>query len=69
MNLWLVPVDERSFQRTLAQPVDLSGWEDRPDDFPETARVWGVRTDRKQGDWKRNRRNLEKMEAGDPLLA
>lgn len=68
MNLWLVPVDERSFQRTLAQPVDLSGWEDRPDDFPETARVWGVRTDRKQGDWKRNRRNLEKMEAGDPLL-
>jgi hypothetical protein len=42
MNLWLVPVDERSFQRTLADPVDLSDWDDRPDDFPERARVWAV---------------------------
>lgn len=68
MSLWLVPVDEPSFQRTLAEPVNLSDWEDRPDDFPERARVWGVRTDPEQGTWERNRRNLERMEPGDPLL-
>jgi len=68
MNLWLVPVDETSFQRTLSDPVSLSDWENRPDDFPERARVWGVRTDPEQGEWERNRRNLEKMEPGDPLL-
>jgi hypothetical protein len=68
MNLWLVPVDERSFQRTLAEPIDLSDWTRRPDEFPEQARVWGVRTDPEQGSWERNRRNLERMERGDPLL-
>jgi hypothetical protein len=68
MSLWLVPVDKQSFQRTLADPIDLSGWEERPDGFPERARVWGVRTDPEQGAWERNRRNLEKMERGDPLL-
>lgn len=68
MNLWLVPVDERSFQRTLAEPVDLSDWPSRPDSFPERARVWGVRTDPEQGSWERNRRNLDRMERGDPLL-
>jgi hypothetical protein len=68
MNLWLVPVDEPSFQRTLAQPVDLSDWDGRPDSFPERARIWGVRTDTEQGTWKRNRRNLERMARGDPLL-
>jgi len=68
MNLWLVPVDERSFQRTMAEPITLSEWEGRPDSFPETARIWGVRTDPEQGSWERNRRNLERMERGDPLL-
>jgi hypothetical protein len=68
MNLWLVPANERAFQRTLAEPVDLSGWQDRPDSFPKRARVWGVRTDPDQGSWERNRRNLERMERGDPLL-
>lgn len=68
MNLWLVPVDEPSFQRTLAEPIDLSGWDDRPDSFPEHARVWGVRTDPEQGSWERNRRNLEWMKRDDPLL-
>lgn len=68
MNLWLVPVDERSFQRTLAEPCDLSDWPDRPDSFPESPRVWGVRTDREQGSWARNRRNLERMGRGDPVL-
>jgi len=68
MNLWLVPVDEPSFQRTLAEPIDLSDWDDRPDSFPEHARVWGVRTDPEQGSWERNRRNLERMERDDPLL-
>ena len=68
MNLWLVPVDERSYQATLAEPVDLSGWDGRPDDFPEEARVWGVRTDPEQGSWERNRRNLELMLPGDALL-
>jgi len=51
MNLWLVPVDEPSFQRTLAEPIDLSDWNNRPDSFPERARVWGVRTDPEQGSW------------------
>lgn len=68
MNVWLVPVDERSFQSTLTEPIDLSDWDDRPDSFPECARVWGVRTDPEQGSWERNRRNLERMERGDPLL-
>jgi len=68
MNLWLVPVDEPSFQRTLAEPIDLSNWDDRPDSFPDRARVWGVRTDPEQGSWERNRRNLEQMERDDPLL-
>jgi hypothetical protein len=68
MNLWLVPVDEASFQQTLAHPADLSAWDDRPDSFPEQARVWGVRTDPEQGTWERNRRNLDLMARGDPLL-
>jgi len=68
MNLWLVPVDEPSFQSTLAEPIDLSDWDGRPASFPEHARVWGVRTDSEQGSWERNRRNLERMEYGDPLL-
>lgn len=68
MNLWLVPVDEDSFQQTLAEPADLSGWTDRPDTFPKYAHVWGVRTDPEQGSWTRNRRNVERMQTGDPLL-
>jgi len=68
MNLWLVPVNEPSFQRTLAEPIDLSDWDDRPDSFPEQARVWGVRTDPEQGSWERNCRNLKQMERDDPLL-
>jgi hypothetical protein len=68
MNLWLVPVDEPSYQATLVDPIDLTEWQDRPDSFPERARVWGVRTDPKQGSWERNRRNLKQMECGDPLL-
>lgn len=35
MNLWLVPVDKESFQRTLADPADLSGWPNRSDSFPD----------------------------------
>lgn len=68
MNLWLVPANERAYQRTLAESVDLSGWQDRPKSFPEQARVWGVRTDPDQGSWERNRRSLERMARGDPLL-
>ncbi|AZH25669.1 hypothetical protein [Haloplanus aerogenes] len=67
-QLWLVPVDERSFQQTLAEPINLSNQTQKPDEFPDRARVWGVRTDPEQGIWERNRRNLERMETGDPLL-
>ncbi|SIR88473.1 hypothetical protein SAMN05421858_4327 [Haladaptatus litoreus] len=67
-QLWLIPVDEQSFQRTLDQPIDLSDRDEKPERFPDRTRVWGVRTDQEQGDWKRNRRNLERMETGDPLL-
>lgn len=68
MQLWLVPADERSFQQTLADPVDLTDAPDKPPEFPDEARVWGVRTDPEQGSWERNRRNLARMEQGDPLL-
>lgn len=67
-QLWLVPVDEDSFQRTMAEPIDLSDAPDKPEQFPDEARVWGVRTDPVQGSWDRNRRNLGRMEPGDPLL-
>ena len=68
LTLWIVPVDEPSFQQTLATPADLSGWDERPDSFPVEARVWGVRTDPEQGSWARNKRNLDKMERGDPIV-
>jgi len=67
-QLWLIPVDERSFQQTMADPIDLSDRDEKPEAFPDEARVWGVRTDPEQGSWDRNQRNLEKMETGDPLL-
>lgn len=68
MTIYLVPMDEPSYRATLAKPVDLSSWKDRPEDFPITARVWGVRTDPKQGSWERNQRTWEQMEPGEPLL-
>lgn len=67
-QLWLVPVDETSFKQTLDEPVDLSDAPNKPADFPDEARVWGVRTDPEQGSWERNKRNFERMESGDPLL-
>lgn len=67
-QLWLVPVDESSFQATLAQPIDLSDRHEKPPEFPDEARVWGVRVDPEQGSWERNRRNLDLMKPGDPLL-
>lgn len=67
-QLWLVPVDEPSFQATLAEPIDLRDQDEKPAEFPDEARVWGVRTDPAQGSWERNRRNLERMETGDTLL-
>lgn len=67
-QLWLIPVDEQSFQQTLADPIDLSDQDQKPTDFPDEARVWGVRTDPEHGSWERNRRNIEKMQTGDPLI-
>lgn len=67
-QFWLLPADEPSFQQTLIQPIDLSDQQDKPRNFPDYTRVWGVRTDLEQGGWERNRRNLERMETGDPLL-
>lgn len=69
-QLWLIPADEQSFNETLAKSRNLTPAPDKPDGFPDHARVWGVRTDPEHPDapWKRNERNLEKMEPGDPLL-
>jgi len=67
-QLRLISVNERSFQQTLAEPIDLNEQDQKPAEFPDEARVWGVRTDPEQGSWERNRRNLEKMETGDPSL-
>lgn len=66
--VWLVPFDESSFQRTMAEPIDLTDAPNKPEEFLDEARVWGVRTDPDQGTWSRNRRNLELMETGDPLV-
>lgn len=49
-----MPLDEPSFQKTLAEPTDLMDWDDRPDSFPDRPRVWGIRTDPEQGSWERN---------------
>lgn len=66
--LYLVPVDEPPWRATLKDPVDLTGWDERPDDFPVEARVWGVRTDPAQGPWPRNERTWDRMEPGELLL-
>lgn len=67
-SLFLVPVDEPSYRRTLAKPIELGDWSNRPPAVPESARIWGVRTDPEQGSWERNRRNRELMGSGDPLV-
>ena len=67
-QLWILPVDERSFQQTLTEPIDVNNAPNKPVKFPDQARVWGVRTDPEQGSWERNKRNLERMKTGDPLL-
>lgn len=66
--LWLIPVDEPSFQATLATPIDLREVTEKPSNFPDYTRVWGVRTDTSQNNFERNRRNLERMEPGNPLV-
>jgi hypothetical protein len=66
-SVFFAPVDE-SYRRLLESPIDLTDWDDRPDDFPEEARVWGVRTDPEQGEWSRNRSNWQKMELGDRVF-
>jgi len=69
-QLWLIPADETSYQQTLAEPRDLTRAPDKPSAFPDDARVWGVRTDPDHpgAPWKRNKRNLERLSPGDPLL-
>lgn len=67
-QLWLVPVDEASYQATLREPINVSDVAGKPPAFPDETRVWGVRTDPEQGSWERNTRNLERMNTGDPLL-
>lgn len=69
-QFWLIPADEPSYQQTLAQQRDLSSAPKKPKAFPDTARVWGVRTDPEHEDapWDRNNQNLERMAPGDPLL-
>jgi len=69
-QLWLVPADESSFQQTLAEPCDLTSAPNKPDSFPEQARLWGVRTDpdHPEAPWDRNKRELQRMEPGNPLL-
>jgi len=67
-QLWLVPVDEQSYQRTLADPIDLGDRREKPDAFPDRSRVWGVPSDPERGRRERDQRNLQRMEPGDPLL-
>lgn len=61
-QFWLIPADEQSFQETLVEPCDLTQAPNKPDTFPNHARVWGVRTDpdHPEAPWDRNERNLQK---------
>lgn len=67
-TLFLAPVDESSYRSTLEHEIDLADWEDRPSNFPEQTRVWGVRTDLSENNWSRNRNSWKEMNSGDPIL-
>lgn len=62
-DLFLTTIDNQfDFQDTVETPADLSDWPDRPTDFPEQARVWGIRQA------EQNKRAFEKMQQGDYVL-
>jgi len=63
-QVFLVPVDPETFDRTMAEPVDLTDLGDRPEALSglETARLWGV------ANGSRTVETFDRMEPGDLLL-
>jgi len=63
-DVFLVPCDPGNYGRTVASPVDLREYPDRPDPLQniDKARFWGAR------DGKGNKSYFEKMETGDLVL-
>ena len=63
-NVFLVPIDPENFDRTVRSPVDLTEYDDRPDQLADLdeARLWAV--DDESG----NGSTFERMEEGDLLL-
>lgn len=63
-QVFLVPCDSETFERTMAQPVDLTGVEDPPEALSglESARLWGV------DDGERTVETFERLAEGDLLL-
>lgn len=67
-QLWMVPVDASMYKATLSRPVDLTAAPDKPAEFPDRARVCGIRTDSEKGEWERNRLYLQFLTSGDHVL-
>ncbi|OYR83100.1 hypothetical protein DJ71_10875 [Halorubrum sp. E3] len=63
-NVFLVPIDPENFDRTVRSAVDLTEYDDRPDDLADLdeARLWAVDDDSGNGS------TFERMSEGDLLL-
>lgn len=60
-DVFLTTVDE-DYNSTVASPVDLSDWPERPHEVSECARVWGV------NEAKQNKEAYDRMDVGDYVL-
>ena len=63
-NVFLVPVTPENFDRTVASPVDLTDYDDRPESLADLdeARLWAL------GDESGSDSTFERMSEGDLLL-
>lgn len=63
-QVFLVPIDQANFERTVATPIDLADHPDRPDSLTQdgTVRLWWAE------DGARSIETYERMEPGDLLL-
>lgn len=63
-QVFLVPIDQANFERTVSSSVDLTEHEDRPEPLSERdeVRLWGA------DDGTRSVETFERMEPGDLLL-
>lgn len=63
-QVFLVPIDQSNFERTVASPVEPADHPDRPEALPDDGevRLWGAE------DGTRSVETFERMEEGDLLL-